>query len=339
MSILILKICGEAKKQLLELQERDLTTVFGDSQEHIEYPGKTESLHLTLGTMVCTPQKYKEMLDKLIVSLNQTIFPPVITFLEQGEEVKFKWSKASILSIEQSGNLAIKSFAENFNTQLGNKEKDIEPLRIFDPFKAHVSLAYDRGGEIEGSMPTVNNRSIIKTKMGNLVLEDRGEILALIIKTHTGYQVSEAFQEYKNKIDKLKLHLSDNNYLKTYLTRIQEQFDNELVDITEDQLIAINRQLDLRLASLHNPSMKTALQQVERFREAAKSLFNIGNTYKADLIESALLSADPNRNVIDNNEVKQALGYHRIFSFFGTKTAKSLELVASEERHSLLNII
>ncbi|MBA3535696.1 MAG: hypothetical protein H0T84_03645 [Tatlockia sp.] len=232
----------------------------------------------------------------------------------------------------------MKSFAENFNNQLGNDEKDdIDLLRIYEPFKAHVSLAYDRAGQVEGNLPVVNNESTIQAKMGNLALEDRGEILELIIKTNTGYQVSQAYQDYKAKIAQLKTHSNDNDYLKTYLTRTEERFENDLVEITENQLITINRMIDLRLASVHNPSLKTSLEQVERFREAAKSLFNIGNTYKADLIENALLSADHNTNVTTNSEVKQALGYHRIFGFFGLKTAKALELVENEEHNPLLH--
>ncbi|MBA3535697.1 MAG: hypothetical protein H0T84_03650 [Tatlockia sp.] len=62
MPILVLKIGGEAKKQLLELQQRDLIPAL--INQPIEYPGQTESLHLTLGTMNSTKEKYAEMLKK-----------------------------------------------------------------------------------------------------------------------------------------------------------------------------------------------------------------------------------------------------------------------------------
>lgn len=331
MAILTLRITGKAKEQFLALQERDLIPVLevpkkGHYQGHNLYPGRVnkgkkkgdDALHLTLGELNCAEGAYDKMLTHVQKTLNQTHFPEVIGFLEQGEVLKM----ASIMTLEDESNNAMRSFAETYNIDL---DENIAPTPIYKPFKAHVSLAYNYDSAHQ--TPTTKSDSKIKAKMGNLVLENEGVILELFIRNNNRYDVSHAYREYKSKMDELKGELDNHDYLKPFVARIEDQMENQLVEITEEQLRDINKLIDLRLSSLKNPSIKAALQQVERFREAGKSIISIRNNFKANLIETALLTAQPNENVAENKEVKGALSYHRICGFFGMKTADALKRV------------
>ncbi|KTC78194.1 GNAT family N-acetyltransferase [Legionella brunensis] len=67
-------------------------------------------------------------------------------------------------------------------------------------------------------------------------------------------------------------------------------------------------------------------QEITRLRNNALSRFSIGNTAKADAIAIALNSALKTgcNDVRQDDAVRTALAKHRIFSFFGTKTATAL---------------
>ncbi|MGQ3888860.1 hypothetical protein ACQUW5_07485 [Legionella sp. CNM-1927-20] len=73
-------------------------------------------------------------------------------------------------------------------------------------------------------------------------------------------------------------------------------------------------------------SVNYVQKEIERLRKASTSFFAIRCEKKAKLIETALKEAiQKGQDVRNDQGVREALGYHRIFSFFGLKKADALQ--------------
>ena len=70
--------------------------------------------------------------------------------------------------------------------------------------------------------------------------------------------------------------------------------------------------------------------EIARLEKNGKSFFGIRNQWKADKIKAALKLAEVNTQITDvrlDSEVQKALSQHRIFGFFGWKTANAMQNV------------
>ncbi|WP_419419038.1 hypothetical protein ACNVED_10845 [Legionella sp. D16C41] len=76
------------------------------------------------------------------------------------------------------------------------------------------------------------------------------------------------------------------------------------------------------------PDIACVQKEIDRLRKASKSFFSIKCAKKALLIETALQeAAKKDQDVRYDPGVREALGYHRIFGFFGRKKATALQHV------------
>ncbi|WP_028387807.1 hypothetical protein [Legionella fairfieldensis] len=75
-------------------------------------------------------------------------------------------------------------------------------------------------------------------------------------------------------------------------------------------------------------------KEIDRLERNSRSIFGINNKKKADKIRTALENAinRGTEDVTKDSEVREALGFHRIFGFFGFKTANALKNIENPEK-------
>ncbi|CEK11352.1 GNAT family N-acetyltransferase [Legionella hackeliae] len=140
------------------------------------------------------------------------------------------------------------------------------------------------------------------------------------------YEKKFKFVEYKGAVPKGYVPMA--RMLNLALDLVQEPSKVEVTQVSKEApLLPIIR---LEEGNGEKPTVRLDVdavnREVVRLRNNARSFFSIGNNAKADLIERKLkiaLEKDVS-DVRKDQEVINALAKHRIFSFFGTKTADAL---------------
>lgn len=97
-------------------------------------------------------------------------------------------------------------------------------------------------------------------------------------------------------------------------------------------------QLETWYPRYNDEDVKAILQQIDRLKQNSKSLLGIKNKFKAELIRDALNDAIERKvaDVRTDKAVQDALGYHRIFNFFGkpANALKSIKGIQTEVKTS-----
>ncbi|STX52056.1 Uncharacterised protein [Legionella busanensis] len=108
---------------------------------------------------------------------------------------------------------------------------------------------------------------------------------------------------------------------------IIKKVENNQPQVSFDTNLNILEENNLNKSTVSSPSgVKYVQDEIDRLRKASKSFFAIRCEKKATLIETALQEAIRKGDDVRNDEgVRAALGYHRIFSFFGLKKADALQ--------------
>ncbi|WP_131781251.1 hypothetical protein [Legionella gresilensis] len=106
-----------------------------------------------------------------------------------------------------------------------------------------------------------------------------------------------------------------------------KRVENNQRQMLLDANVNVIKENNLNKSTASSPrGVKYVQDEIDRLRKTSKSFFAIRCEKKAKLIETALQEAIGKGDDVRNDQgVRAALGYHRIFSFFGLKKADALQ--------------